>query len=52
MVVYTEDTQFYEGDMGDGIYALNFELVDFAGDIYLSDSAIFTIEDGYIYTDA
>lgn len=50
-VVYTEDTQFYEGDMGDGIYALYFELVDITGGIYFTDSAIFTVEDGYIYTE-
>ena len=49
-LVYTDETSFYEGDMGDGVYALYFELVDIQGEVYFSDSAIFTVEDGDIYT--
>jgi len=45
----TEDTRFYETDLGDGIFFFMFEMVDVLGNYYLSEVAVFSVEDGDIY---
>ena len=48
----TEDTSFEEVDMGDGTYAMLFELVDARNNTAWSEMVVFTVEDGVIYTEA
>ena len=47
----TEDTAFAEAAMGDGTYAMLFELVDVRNDTAWSDMVLFTVQDGVIYTE-
>ena len=45
----TKDTAFTEEDLGDGTFMMAFEMVDTSNKSYLSDIAVFTIENGNIY---
>ena len=47
----TEDTSFEEVDMGDGEFAMMFELVDARNNTTWSQMALFTVEDGVIHTE-
>ena len=51
-VTVTEHTAFAEESLGDGTFALCFDMVDQTGESYSSDLALFTVEDGTIYTSA
>ena len=51
-ITVTADTAFAEEDLGDGVFALCFEMTDQTGESFLSDLAWFTVEDGTIYTSA
>lgn len=51
-ITVTADTAFAEEDLGDGVFALCFEMIDQTGESFLSDLALFTVEDGTIYTSA
>ena len=51
-VTVTKDTAFAEQDLGDGTFALCFEMTDQTGESFLSELAWFTVEDGTIYTSA
>lgn len=44
----TEDTFFEEAELGDGTFAMMFELVDFRNDSAYSEVILFTVEDGEI----
>ena len=48
----TESTSFGEVDMGDGEFAMMFELVDAHNNTTWSEMAVFTVEDGVIHTEA
>ena len=48
----TEDTSFAEEDLGDGTFAMMFQLTDCRGNDIWSDVAIFTVEDGCIYAES
>ncbi len=47
----TEDTSFAEVDMGDGEFAMMFELVDARNNTTWSQMALFNVEDGVIRTE-
>ena len=47
----TEDTGFAEEDLGDGNFAMMFQLTDCRGNDLWSDVAVFNVEDGYIYVE-
>ena len=47
----TEDTGFAEEDLGDGNFAMMFQLTDCLGNDFWSDVAVFNVEDGYIYVE-
>ena len=47
----TENTSFEEIDMGDGEFAMMFELVDVRNQTTWSEMALFTVEDGVIHTE-
>ena len=47
----TEDTFFEEAELGDGTFAMMFELVDFRNDSAYSEVILFTVEDGEIYAE-
>ncbi|MBR3570577.1 MAG: hypothetical protein IKN96_07260 [Oscillibacter sp.] len=47
----TEDTSFEEIDMGDGEFGMMFELVDARNQTTWSEMALFTVQDGTIYTE-
>ena len=47
--VVTEDTEFYDTDLGDGMFLLMYEMVDAKGDSYFSNMAIFDIKGDDIY---
>ena len=49
-ITVTGETAFTEEDLGDGTFALCFDMVDQSGESYTSDMALFTVEDGTIYT--
>jgi len=49
-VTVTEDTEFYEGNLPDGTYAMVFDMRDTAGNFALSDYCFFDCEDGEIET--
>ena len=51
-ITVTADTAFAEEDLGDGVFALCFEMTDQTGESFLSDLAWFTVKDGTIYTSA
>lgn len=51
-ITVTADTAFAEEDLGDGVFALCFEMIDQTGESFLSDLALFTVKDGTIYTSA
>ena len=46
LAVVTEDTQFYTRSVGDGYFALFFEMIDYAGNHYYSDQASFRVRNG------
>jgi len=46
----TEDTAFYETDMGDGEFMILFEMVDARNDTLWSEPAFFTVEGDEIWT--
>lgn len=48
----SENTTFQETDLGDGTFAMMFEMVDISNNSYSSDVAFFTVEDGVINTEA
>ena len=48
----TEDTAFGEEDLGDGTFAMMFELVDARNESATSDVILFTVEDGEIQAEA
>ena len=50
--IVSGDTAFQETDLGDGTFAMMFEMVDISNNSYSSDVAFFTVEDGVISTDA
>ena len=45
----TENTVFESSDLGDGYFAMMFEMIDTFGNSYYSDIAMFSVEDGAIY---
>lgn len=49
-ITVTNETAFAEESLGDGTFALCFDMVDQSGESYTSDMAMFTVEDGSIYT--
>lgn len=49
-ITVTNETAFTEEDLGDGTFALCFDMVDQSGESYTSDMVLFTVEDGSIYT--
>lgn len=49
-ITVTDGTVFTEEDLGDGDFALCFDMVDQRGNSYSSDLAWFYVEDGIIYT--
>lgn len=46
----TEDTCFYEEEVGDGEFLMMFEMVDAYGEMYYSEWAFFTVEGEDIFT--
>lgn len=49
--IVTEDTSFYETDMGDGEFIIFYEMVGMANETYYSDVAYFTVDGNDIYTE-
>ncbi|MBQ9346458.1 MAG: hypothetical protein IJT94_03830, partial [Oscillibacter sp.] len=47
----TADTAFVEADLGDGEFVMMFELADVRNTTAWSELAVFTVENGMIYTD-
>jgi len=45
-LVVTEDTKFFETDLGDGMFFFMFEMVDVLGNDFLSSVVVFTVENG------
>jgi len=43
---YTESTEFHETELGDGCYAIIFEMSDIRGNVASSEAALFYYEDG------
>ena len=50
--IVSGDTAFQETDLGDGTFAMMFEMVDISNNSYSSDVAFFTVEGGVISTEA
>lgn len=48
----TEDASFGEEELGDGTFAMTFELVDARNDSAMSDPILFTVENGEIQAEA
>lgn len=51
-VVVSEDTSFYEIDMGDGEFLFMFEMCDIQNNSYLSEAITITVEDGEIFLES
>jgi len=45
----TENTSFYERDLGDGTFMLMFEMIDIDNDSFLSDAVVITVEGEDVY---
>ena len=48
-VTVNENTRFEETDLGDGQFIFVFEMVDVQNNSYLSEAAVFSVENGEIY---
>ena len=48
-LVVAKNTRFGEANLGDGTFVFFFEMLDASGNSYLSEGAMFTVEDGEIY---
>ena len=47
-IIVNEDTSFYSRSTGDGYYALLFEMIDYSGNHYYSDTCSFLVREGRI----
>ena len=48
-ITVTEDTRFYEVELRDGLYVINFLMIDYAAMPYFSDAGVYLIGDGIFY---
>ena len=49
-VTVTKNTSFYEINLGDGNYVVEFQIIDFSGTAHFSKPGYYLIEDGIFYT--